>query len=905
MGLCVRREGIVRVVIPSLSAFVLFVIALFFVILPTFREAIMERKKEMIRELVHTEWNILAIMEQQERSGKLTREEAQSFVKEEIQNQHYGSDGTDYFWINDMSPGMVVHPFRPDLNGQDLNEYQDPEGKYLFVDMVEIVKNQGEGFVEYKWQGKDDPTRIESKMSFVRGFEPWGWIVGTGVYLEDVRLEIQAISRHLIVISGGILGLVSFLSFFIMRQGLLAEERRHQAEKALQEYQGHLEQLVEIRTAELSDTNELLQKEIVEGEFAKEIIKNSYAELDQIFNSACDGMLVIDLEFNIMRANRTFVDLVGAKVENIVATKCFSSCQSASCHTSECPLTRVISGEGQIEMEVEKKRQNGKGIFCILTATPYKDSDGKLIGILLDFKDITYRKQAEEALRESEKRYRTVFESANDAIFTMKDLRFIECNPKTMEVFGCMADELLGQTPLDFSPEFQPDGMNSKEKALGKIDAAMAGDPQVFEWRHKRCDGTFFDAEISLSCLELSRQFFLQGIARDVTKRKVMEKELCKAHKLDSIGVLAGGIAHDFNNLLTVIMGNVSLVKTCVAADDKTYALLENTEKASLQAVRLTQQLLTFAKGGTPVKKNVSISDLIEDSIHFSLSGSSYNCECHLPKNIWRVTVDDGQIRQVLQNLIINATQAMPEAGAIIISARNHVVKKSAGLPLKEGKYVKISVEDHGIGIKKEDIQNIFDPFYSTKDEGSGLGLAVSYSIMNKHDGLITVESEVGKGTIFDLYLPALPATHQERIKEEEKKKVLHRGKGKILVMDDECFIRELVKAILEKLGYAHELAKDGQEAIKLYEKAFAEKQPFDLVIMDLTIKGGMGGKEAIERLLAFDPKVKAIVSSGYSNDPIMTNFQEYGFCGVMAKPYCISELSQTFERVLGSEVVM
>jgi CheY-like chemotaxis protein/anti-sigma regulatory factor (Ser/Thr protein kinase) len=327
---------------------------------------------------------------------------------------------------------------------------------------------------------------------------------------------------------------------------------------------------------------------------------------------------------------------------------------------------------------------------------------------------------------------------------------------------------------------------------------------------------------------------------------------------------------------------------------------LERTEKASLQAGRLTKQLLTFAKGGAPVKKTASVADLIEDSIHFSLSGSINNCECHLPESPWGIIVDDGQIRQVLQNLIINANQAMPNGGTIMISVRNQVVKKGDGLSLKEGRYVRISVEDHGIGIPKTDLQKIFDPFYSTKAKGSGLGLAVSHSIISKHDGLITVESEVGKGTIFHIFLPA---TREAKSRQNEKEQVLSPGKAKILVMDDEKYIRELTSAVLENLGYSHEHAKDGQEAIKLYEKALAEERPFDLIIMDLTIPGGMGGQETLKRLLALDPKVKAIVSSGYSKGPIMTNYREYGFCGVIAKPYDISELSRILEKCLGSNI--
>ncbi len=892
-----QKKGFLNVIVPSLLAVALFVTAFFFVILPTFNNAIMERKKEMLRELIHTEYNILAFLEQQERSGQLTREEAQARAKEEVRKQHYGADSKDYFWINDMSPTMVMHPYRPELEGHDLTDYADPEGKHLFVDMVAIVREQGAGFVSYMWQRRDDPTRIEPKLSYVRGFAPWGWMIGTGVYLEDVRLEIASISRNLIIISGAILAVVTLLSLFIMRHGLKTDRRRQQAEQALQDYQARLEHLVEMRTAELTDTNALLQKEVAERQAVEKAIRNSHADLEQIFHTACNGMRVIDLEHTVIRANRTYMDLVGLKEEEVVGAKCYETLHGIACHTLDCPLTRIVNGEGQLDLEVERIRRDGRSVCCILTATPYRDAEGKLVGIVEDFKDITARKQTETALMESERRYRTVFETANDAMFTMQEGRYVECNPKTLEMFRCREEEFLGQTTNYFSPEYQPDGRLSAEAAREKIESALAGSSQVFEWRHSRCDGTTFDAEVSLNRLELSGRTFLHGIARDVTVRKKMEKELSKTQKLESIGILAGGIAHDFNNLLTVILGNVSLAKSAVGEEEEIYTWLEQTEKASTQARRLTQQLLTFAKGGAPVKKTVSVAEIIQDSTCFSLSGSSIDCERHLSEELWPVTVDDGQIRQVLQNLVINAAQAMPNGGTIKISAANQVVRKSDGLSLPEGRYVAIAVEDHGIGIPPSEMQKIFDPFYSTKAQGSGLGLAVAHSIITKHAGLITVASEIGKGSTFQILLPASQANMDQ---EAVGNHGCPHGQGKILVMDDEDLIRQFIATLLARLGYAYELAHDGQEAIALYEKALTEKQPFDLVVMDLTIPGGMGGKETIQRLLLLDPKVKALVSSGYSNDPIMTDFRRYGFCGVVVKPYNIEELSQTVRMVLG-----
>jgi CheY-like chemotaxis protein len=306
--------------------------------------------------------------------------------------------------------------------------------------------------------------------------------------------------------------------------------------------------------------------------------------------------------------------------------------------------------------------------------------------------------------------------------------------------------------------------------------------------------------------------------------------------------------------------------------------------------------LLTFSKGGAPIKKTESITEVIKDSAEFALRGSNVKCEFFIPNDIWPTEIDKGQISQVISNLIINADQAMPGGGIIKVRVENLVVSAEHALPIKEGKYVKIEIEDEGIGIHKEHLARIFDPYFTTKQRGSGLGLATSYSIIKKHDGYITVESELGVGTTFYIYLPA--SSKQILTKKEfEERPIL--GKGRILVMDDEKVVRDVTGILLKHIGYDVEFAKDGVEAIELYKKAEESKQPFDAVIVDLTVQGGMGGEQMIKKLLEIDPNVKAIVSSGYSTDAIMSNFKQYGFSGVVTKPYRIAELSETLYKVL------
>ena len=388
-------------------------------------------------------------------------------------------------------------------------------------------------------------------------------------------------------------------------------------------------------------------------------------------------------------------------------------------------------------------------------------------------------------------------------------------------------------------------------------------------------------------------------VFRDITEKEHLEAERRKAEKLESLGVAAGGIAHDFNNLLTAIIGNLSLSMITLSPDDEMHERLAAAKKASLRAQELAQQLLTFAKGGAPIKKTASIGTLIQDTVTFSIRGSNIKSEFALPDDLWPVEVDAGQISQVVNNLAINAEQAMPSGGILRVRCENFLLsQESAALsPLRVGKYVKIVVEDEGIGVPEEYLKKIFDPYFTTKPKGSGLGLATSYSIVKNHDGLITVESKVGVGSVFSIYLPAT----DKQVSFERAKAEPAKGVGRILALDDEEAICELVKASLTPLGYDVTTVQDALSAIQAYKDAMAEGRKFDAVISDLTIPGGMGGAECIKRLVEIDPGVKAIVSSGYAMDPVMSRYREYGFCACIAKPYEVSDLGHIVHEVLES----
>ncbi len=567
----------------------------------------------------------------------------------------------------------------------------------------------------------------------------------------------------------------------------------------------------------------------------------------------------------------------------------------------------------------------------------WHDEDIQLLTVAADlFAYSNERNQALKTLRENEASFRMIADTAPVFIyvFATDDQPLLYHNSTYKDVLGCTIDE---RAPI--WQYIHPDSLElMKQRAQARLNNQEV--PDHYEIKLKNVHGQTIWGDLCVNPIEYRGKSAIVGVISDITERKQMEEELrrtrdelelrvserttelqqandmlqwqilerqrmqeelVKSSKLESLGTLAGGIAHDFNNILTVISGNISLAKMAFQLDDELAELLLEIEKAAIQARDLTQQLLTFSKGGAPIKETVSIRNLLLDTSRFVLRGSNVRCQDYLPYDLWPVSIDKGQISQVMNNLIINADQAMPEGGFIQLSATNLEVYDNTLPGLDAGKYIKITIKDQGIGIPPQHLNKIFDPYFTTKQKGHGLGLATVYSIIKKHKGDIKVTSQFGRGTTFDIYLPA---SEQGLMESNIAHDTIRPGHGRILIMDDEETVRITLARILKQLGYESISSTNGHQAINLYNQAFEAGQAFDLVIMDLTIPGGMGGKETIKKLRDIDPGVKAVVSSGYSNDPIMANYNNYGFAGVLPKPFLVENMYQVLNEIFSESTV-
>jgi len=525
---------------------------------------------------------------------------------------------------------------------------------------------------------------------------------------------------------------------------------------------------------------------------------------------------------------------------------------------------------------------DGTALELEVSATLVMGEDSRPICMLSSFVDLTDRKRMTEVAREGEERFRRVFEQGTFAMaMSSRDFRFYKVNAAFCSMFGYTEEEFA---TLTFREITHRDHLGADTDGVARL---TRGEIPVYqtEKRYITKSGAVIWGKLTLSVLRDSEGGFLHYLAmiENIDERRRAEAAMQRAERLESLSVLAGGIAHDFNNLLLGILGHIDLARRTLSHDSRAMPYLEEALAVSGRATALTEQLLTFAKGGAPRKETVSLREIIDRVTRFALSGSNVACNLSLPEDLWACEADEDQLTRAIENVVINARQAMPSGGTLAISARNVPTSDRLPPPLQSGQYVKVDVVDHGSGIPEHIRAHIFDPFFTTKPRGSGLGLATAFSILKRHGGHIDVASTLGEGSTFTLYIPSTARTSESAT---HRTATVASRPHAVLVMDDDPIVRQVAAEMLRSAGHLVSLAEDGEQAVEIYRSAEAEGRPFDVVILDLTVPGGMGGAQAIGELLALDPSARVVASSGYSADPIMSDPEKYGFIDSLAKPY-------------------
>ncbi len=958
----------IRIIIPVVLTIILFLIAFFVIFIPSLEDNLLNKKREMIKELVNSVWSVLDLYNSQYTEGSIGLDEAKELVIGKVKNLRYGPESKDYFWISDLTPNMIVHPYRPELNGQSLLDYSDPNGKKMFVEFARIVREAGEGYSEYIWQWKDDPDRLVPKLSYVKGYVPWGWIIGTGVYIEDVESEIRSIINKLLFTLLWILGMVSTLLIYLTNEGFRIENERQKSLKKLAESESRYRTIFEktgtaFMISEADTTISMVNSEFekITGYTKEEIegkrkwtelihkdeldrmtqfhfkrrtdqkkipskyesraldrhgeIKNIYISVEMIPGTNKSIISFVDItkqkriEAELLKEKNLSLNLVQSSPAYYVATDRDHNILMANdplLDTTGFSLDDLV-GKNVVDILIpEKNREMVTRILNILTTAKISNtnegaiqtSGGRTIPVewhrkvvLRDDGEIDYfinlgidisgRQKAEDELKKSEIRYRTLFETANDAIFVFKDDKTILCNKKAQELFRCREDMIIGKTPIDLSPEFQPDGSRSDIEAIEKIRKAYAGSLRHFEWMHKRFDDTVFDAEISLSIIDWSGEKCLQAIIKDISERKKMETALIESEKkyrvlaetsfagivllddkerityanpafidmagsslnriinkdllevitieeyknsvafnldqdtrkhkyfestvfkndgsimnvlisatpllsaensfqgtlcvivditqmknmetelafsknMSAIGELSRKIAHEIGNPLTSIMNCASLLKRKIELDSDNEKLMTIIIDETKRLDGIIIDFLKFSSTKEPIFRKHNILNCINEQILLLKNNDQYlakkiNIEVINGDILPEIYIDMDLIKNVLWNLLINSIQAIEFEGTIRIEIFEDE---------KSVEHISITISDNGKGIGKKDLQKIFEPYFTTKSRGSGIGLSVVKKIISDHNGLIQVSSTAGEGTSFKI---KLPIRHKEK----------------------------------------------------------------------------------------------------------------------------------------------
>ncbi len=762
-------------------------------------------------------------------------------------------------WIVDMNGNIIYHPFYSSgpIEETILNR------KKSFSDFIKQISS-GQAF-QGEYIAPDGAEIIAAAFPAEVADQNWFVVLSApSRKISELVKSFSIIYQHASMIT--LLCIAVFCSVVI---------------HLISKWNKELEETVRVRTSEL---------------------KKSEEKLRDLIETVNDWIWAVDDQGIYTYASPRVKDLLGYAPEEVLGKTPFEFMT-----TDEVARVGSFFRDKLSRMEPFERLENvnihkdGRHVILETSGAPVLGQDGALLGYFGVDRDITDRKQAESELADEKELLAVTLGSIGDGVIsTDANGDIVLLNAVAEQLTGWSSSAAVGRS---FDRVFHIVNEQTREQKEDPVDLVLKTgeivglDNAVLIAQ----DGT--ERIVADSCAPIrGKDGNIIGVVlvfRDITVQRELEAELNRAEKIESVGLLAGGIAHDFNNSLSIMLGNVSLAKRAVSEDDKVFARLTLVEKAIRRAEKITQQLITFAKGGAPIKETVSISELITETADFVLRGSDVKCEYSIPADLWVAQVDTGQIGQVISNLILHADQDMQAGGIIEVQAENYHHVQGDMLVLSPGRFVKISIKDRGVGIPRQQLDKIFDPYFTAQQKGDGLGLATAYSIIKQHNGIITVDSELGAWTVFAIYLPA---SSEAIVKSEKTVGNMVGGSEYILIMDDDEMIRDSLSDELAELGYGVETSADGDELLRIYQQASESGRPFAAVVMDLTVPGGMGGKEAVSRLRKISPQAKVVISSGYSDDPVMANYRDYGFSGVVVKPYSLQEISMVLREVLDEQ---
>ncbi|MFP4380087.1 MAG: PAS domain S-box protein [Candidatus Sumerlaeia bacterium] len=854
----------IRIILPALITLVLFAVSVFFVFVPSVEKQILRRKKETSAELVHTAVSMISEYESRVHSGELSLEGAKERAAERLRNMRYGPQGKDYFWVVSMdeNPMLLVHPYIPRLENLPLSEYTQGEQKSAVEKAYETIKNSEDNKASfaYRWQWKDDPTQIKEKVSYVQLFEPWDWIIGTGLYMEDVKEEIAEIKKRLWIIFIVILIIVTILTAYLILQAFNYERAQERVTHALAE---------------------------------------SEERYRKIFDSAGDTILVIKDGY-LVDCNRKALEMFNCPRSRLIGR-------------SPLDLSPEVQANGQktkdLSKEYMKKAYQGEEVFF---EWRHRRDDGSLFDaevalVPADFneehyamaivRDVTERKRTQV---EMQRLVRAIEDAAEEVVITDLEGTIEYVNPAFERITGYSRTEAIGQNPRILKS--------------GKHDAAFYQDMwktiqsgQVWTGRliNKRKDGSLITEEATISPILSSKGLGLGyvSVKRDISNHLQMENQLRQAQKMEAIGQLAGGIAHDFNNILSGVLGFAEIILDKIENDEEVdkYSVNQILHAAN-RARELVQQILTFSRRQDVEMRPVSLGKIAREAL--KLLRASIPATIRIEQDILAkndiVLADPTQMHQVVVNLCTNAYHAMRESGGILSVKLEQVEIKRDTIArfknLKPGQYLRLVVSDTGCGIPPENLERIFEPFFTTKarDEGTGMGLSVVHGIITRHGGDIVVQSEPDEGASFEIFIPRQTVDVKEIAPQDEE---IPGGDESVLLVDDEATLTEVVGMVLESLGYHVDSTNDPREALQAFQKN-ADK--YDLVITDLTMPN-LTGSDLAMHIHNIRQDIPIIMLTGYGETTLSTPIPQNIIDLVIHKPVTRAKLAQHVREVLDS----